>query len=129
MGLDFFNSLILSPGHNDNCTLTFQGNLLCSVGKVRIREMSILMLSTGTMTTFLVNGFKIDAKLLKRFYLKCRLITTTFSAPPRVCLLASSLMSGYDKSFLPLGPDAEVVVSTLAARLLKCNFKRYSLVV
>ena len=50
-----------------------------------------------------------------------------------VCLLASSLMSGYDNSFLPLGPDAEVVVSTLAARhmknLLKCNFKRYSLVV
>ena len=49
-----------------------------------------------------------------------------------VCLLASSLMSGYDNSFLPLGPDAEVVVSTLAARhmknLLKCNFKQYSLV-
>ena len=49
-----------------------------------------------------------------------------------VCLLASSLMSGYDNSILPLGPDAEVVVSTLAARhmknLLKCNFKRYSLV-
>ena len=94
--LFFCNNLNLSPNHNDNCTLTFRGNLLCSVGKVRIREMSILMLSTGTMTTFLVNGFKIDAKLLKRFYLKCRPITTTylkcrpitttFSAPPRVCL-------------------------------------------